>query len=272
MRRYEPKTLMHSGKSLPSTCSKRSALPPSSWWAGSNALAWALDGRARQLALAVGDLGDLQDRRDRHGHAVQLAGGVERPQEVAEGRLHGRSAYVRNVEFRSGRSKKAEAVHCPPRMPPMPGPTANLRHRPAPRGEDLQGQDPRPPRRGDAGAPRRDLRAAGPERRRQEHAGQDHDDGGPAHGIEGTLLGRPIGHKPTLRRVGYLPEHHRFPPYLTGRQALGFYAALSKVGKQTRRQRADELLGSDRDDRLGGQEGRRRTRRACSSAWAWPRP
>jgi ABC-2 type transport system ATP-binding protein len=62
--------------------------------------------------------------------------------------------------------------------------------------------------------------------------------------IEGTLLGRPVGHKATLRRVGYLPEHHRFPSYLTGRQALGFYAALSKVDKQTRRQRADELLGT----------------------------
>ena len=34
---------------------------------------------------------------------------------------------------------------------------------------------------------------------------------------EGTLLGRPLGHKPTLARVGYLPEHHRMPPYLTGR-------------------------------------------------------
>ncbi|MHC4429676.1 MAG: ABC transporter ATP-binding protein, partial [Planctomycetota bacterium] len=62
--------------------------------------------------------------------------------------------------------------------------------------------------------------------------------------IEGTLLGQPVGHKPTLRRVGYLPEHHRFPGYLTGRQALGFYAALSKVDKQTRRQRAAELLGT----------------------------
>src|SRR5438874_5291172 len=28
---------------------------------------------------------------------------------------------------------------------------------------------------------------------------------------EGTILGRPIGHKPTLGRVGYLPENHRFP-------------------------------------------------------------
>lgn len=38
----------------------------------------------------------------------------------------------------------------------------------------------------------------------------------------GTILGRPIGHKPTLARVGYLPEHHRFPSYLTGRQAWSF--------------------------------------------------
>src|SRR5688572_10122525 len=59
----------------------------------------------------------------------------------------------------------------------------------------------------------------------------------------GTMLGRPIGHKPTLARVGYLPERHRFPRYLTGRQALDFYAALAKVDRPTRRQRAKELLG-----------------------------
>jgi ABC-type multidrug transport system ATPase subunit len=35
----------------------------------------------------------------------------------------------------------------------------------------------------------------------------------------GTILGEPIGHKPTLSEIGYLPENHRFPPYLTGRQA-----------------------------------------------------
>src|SRR5687768_12949711 len=34
----------------------------------------------------------------------------------------------------------------------------------------------------------------------------------------GTVLGHRIGHKPTLSRVGYLPENHRFPRYLTGRQ------------------------------------------------------
>jgi len=59
---------------------------------------------------------------------------------------------------------------------------------------------------------------------------------------EGTILGRPIGHKPTLARVGYLPEHHRFPPYLTGRQALEFFAALAKVDRRTRKRRAGELL------------------------------
>ncbi len=59
---------------------------------------------------------------------------------------------------------------------------------------------------------------------------------------EGTLLGHPVGHKPTLARVGYLPEHSRFPRYLTGRQSLDFYAALAKVDRPTRKRRADELL------------------------------
>jgi ABC-2 type transport system ATP-binding protein len=58
----------------------------------------------------------------------------------------------------------------------------------------------------------------------------------------GTMLGTPIGYKPTLARVGYLPEHHLFPRYLTGRQALDFYGALAKVEHRTRKTRADELL------------------------------
>src|SRR2546428_9850377 len=40
----------------------------------------------------------------------------------------------------------------------------------------------------------------------------------------GMILGRPIGHKPTLARVGYLPENHPLPRYLTGRQQLEFFA------------------------------------------------
>jgi ABC-2 type transport system ATP-binding protein len=59
---------------------------------------------------------------------------------------------------------------------------------------------------------------------------------------EGTVLGHSVGHKPTLAKVGYLPEHHRFPRYLTGRQTLEFYAALAKVDAKTRKRRAAELL------------------------------
>jgi ABC-2 type transport system ATP-binding protein len=59
---------------------------------------------------------------------------------------------------------------------------------------------------------------------------------------EGTILGQRVGHKPTLARVGYLPEHHRFPRYLTGRQTLEFFAALSGVDRATRRRRSAELI------------------------------
>jgi len=58
----------------------------------------------------------------------------------------------------------------------------------------------------------------------------------------GTILGMPIGHKPTLARVGYLPENHRFPPYLTGRQALEYFAAMSRVSRPVRKARAIALL------------------------------
>src|SRR5271154_606280 len=48
---------------------------------------------------------------------------------------------------------------------------------------------------------------------------------------EGTILGHDIGHKRTLGRVGYLPENHRFPRYLTGRQVVEFFSALANVGR-----------------------------------------
>src|SRR4051812_9479939 len=59
---------------------------------------------------------------------------------------------------------------------------------------------------------------------------------------EGTILGQQIGHKPTLARVGYLPENHRFPRYLTGRQTLEFFGALSTLPRPQRKRRASELL------------------------------
>jgi ABC-2 type transport system ATP-binding protein len=58
----------------------------------------------------------------------------------------------------------------------------------------------------------------------------------------GTLLGRPVGYKPALARVGYLPEHHRFPDYLTGAQVIDFYGAMNGVDRAARRKRAGELL------------------------------
>ncbi len=60
--------------------------------------------------------------------------------------------------------------------------------------------------------------------------------------VSGTVLGRPVGHKPTLGRIGYLPEHHRFPRYLTGRQALDFYGALARIDRTERVARAAHLL------------------------------
>jgi ABC-2 type transport system ATP-binding protein len=59
---------------------------------------------------------------------------------------------------------------------------------------------------------------------------------------QGTLLGRAIGDTATLARVGYLPENHRFPRYLTGRQVLHFFAALAGVERRERRRRAGEML------------------------------
>ena len=53
----------------------------------------------------------------------------------------------------------------------------------------------------------------------------------------GTMLGEHIGSRPVLRRIGYLPEHHRFPNYLTGAQVLDFYAAMNEVPRADRRRR-----------------------------------
>jgi len=58
----------------------------------------------------------------------------------------------------------------------------------------------------------------------------------------GTILDHPIGHKPTLASVGYLPENHRFPKYLTGRQVIEFFSALAGATRKSRRRRAEGLL------------------------------
>ncbi|MDX2146357.1 MAG: ABC transporter ATP-binding protein [Planctomycetota bacterium] len=59
---------------------------------------------------------------------------------------------------------------------------------------------------------------------------------------EGTVLGRRVGDKAYLRQIGYLPEHNRFPDYLSGRQVLDYFGALADVPRALRRQRIEENL------------------------------
>src|ERR1700685_4076828 len=57
-----------------------------------------------------------------------------------------------------------------------------------------------------------------------------------------AIFGRD-SHQPEARRpVGYLPENHRFPTYLTGSGMLDFYGALSGMEERQRRNRSAELL------------------------------
>ncbi len=73
---------------------------------------------------------------------------------------------------------------------------------------------------------------------------------------EGRLLGRRVGDKSVLARVGYLPEHHRFPEYLTGRQVVDHFGALAGVPRRDRAARIPGLL-----DLVGmGQWGSKRVR------------
>jgi len=59
---------------------------------------------------------------------------------------------------------------------------------------------------------------------------------------DATLFGRPIAAPEARRVAGYLPEGHRFPPFLTARQTLDLFARMSGVGPTHRRARAEALL------------------------------
>lgn len=62
-----------------------------------------------------------------------------------------------------------------------------------------------------------------------------------SHG-RGSMLGRRVGSKGSLRRIGYLPEHHRFPDYLTAAQVMEFFAGMSGLSRRVRRTRSAALL------------------------------
>jgi len=56
------------------------------------------------------------------------------------------------------------------------------------------------------------------------------------------IFGRDAGLPEARVPVGYLPENHRFPTYLSGAGMLNFYGALSGLSAQVRRTRVPELL------------------------------
>jgi ABC-2 type transport system ATP-binding protein len=59
---------------------------------------------------------------------------------------------------------------------------------------------------------------------------------------EATMLGQPIGTASVRKRVGYLPEDHRFPDYHTGYSLLDFYGSLLDVPAQEKKARIEEML------------------------------
>ncbi len=57
-----------------------------------------------------------------------------------------------------------------------------------------------------------------------------------------TVFGRDSREPAARRPIGYLPENHRFPTYMTGAAMLDFYGALSGMDATLRRKRIPELL------------------------------
>jgi len=56
------------------------------------------------------------------------------------------------------------------------------------------------------------------------------------------VLNQPMPDLDVLAKIGYLPEGAYINRYLTGREALDLFAALSKVPPSSRRQRVDDIL------------------------------
>ena len=56
------------------------------------------------------------------------------------------------------------------------------------------------------------------------------------------VFGQDSRHPAARRPIGYLPENHRFPTYMTGRDMLDFYGALSGMDAAARHKRIPEVL------------------------------
>jgi len=59
---------------------------------------------------------------------------------------------------------------------------------------------------------------------------------------EASIFGIPVGDPASRRRVGYLPEGHRFPGYLTARETLRIFGRMSGVEKTDLSRRIPALL------------------------------
>jgi ABC-2 type transport system ATP-binding protein len=57
-----------------------------------------------------------------------------------------------------------------------------------------------------------------------------------------SIFGQDSRHPAARVPIGYLPENHRFPTYLTGAGMLDFYASLSGMNAAQRKKRVPELM------------------------------
>jgi len=57
-----------------------------------------------------------------------------------------------------------------------------------------------------------------------------------------SIFGENICHYQIREKVGYLPENHRYPSFLTGEQVLDYFGKLSGIESGSRKKKIDELL------------------------------
>lgn len=57
-----------------------------------------------------------------------------------------------------------------------------------------------------------------------------------------TMFGSPLNNYEIKKKIGYLPENHKYPPYLTGGEVLNFFGKLSGLDGIHLSKKIDELL------------------------------
>ena len=60
----------------------------------------------------------------------------------------------------------------------------------------------------------------------------------------GRVLDRPVGDRAARRHVGYLPEHFRFPDWLTGSEFVDIHGRLAGLSRTERRERVPQALAT----------------------------